>query len=152
MEQPGLCAGIAIDAERVVVLPSDMQAGGHAHQPSGAISFALLTAGFVLGGIPGVCDLLAFRIQRKTREIALLRSYHAPAPILRYDGGPVAGKVDGGFFARSLLRGGLRDRCRRFFFLSVSATGCRECRENEVSADHLLLLQAAIDGFNESGA
>src|SRR6202021_2989257 len=95
VQETCLRSGIRFDLERVVVLPSDVQARGYAHQTSRAVCLALIAGGFVLGRIPFLGDLLACWIQRHSRDIALGRRDHAEAPVFADDGTPVAGQLDG---------------------------------------------------------
>ena len=52
VEQARLRSGIGIHTKSVVVLPGDMQMCGLTHHASGSVRLALITRGFVGGGIP----------------------------------------------------------------------------------------------------
>ena len=53
-KQPRLRARVGVDAQRVGVLPRDVQAAGHAHDGARAVGLALVARALVGGRIPGV--------------------------------------------------------------------------------------------------
>ena len=85
MEQARLRAGVGLDLQRVVVLPGDVQAAGHAHDGGRAVRFALQAGGFVLGRIPGIDHLAGVGVERDAGGVALERRHHAPAPVFGDD-------------------------------------------------------------------
>jgi hypothetical protein len=52
-----VCTGVAVDMQRVVVLPGDVNAPRHAHDRGGAERLALVARRLVGRRIPGVGDL-----------------------------------------------------------------------------------------------
>ena len=67
-ERARLRAGVRLDLQRLVVLPGDVEAAGHAHDAGGAIGLALLARRFVSRRIPGVSGLTAGRVERHARD------------------------------------------------------------------------------------
>ena len=63
VKQTGLRSGIGINAKGVVVLPSDVQASGKAHDTDRAVCPALFAGGFVFSRIPAISGLAAFRVR-----------------------------------------------------------------------------------------
>ena len=61
MEQPRLHAIIALDPQRVIVLPRNVKSRSQPHDRGGAIRLALIARRFVGRRIPRVGDLARFR-------------------------------------------------------------------------------------------
>src|SRR5262249_20129749 len=89
-EAARLLPGVSFDLQRAVVIPRDVETGGHAHQARGPVREARA----VLGRVPCVADARAFRVQRHACEVAFRRRHHPPPPVFVDDRYPVAGEID----------------------------------------------------------
>ena len=64
---------------------------GTCRRPAAPYRPAFLTARLILGGIPGVCDLTAFGVERDLHVIAFIRHDHAVTPLFGDNRHPVSG-------------------------------------------------------------
>ncbi len=94
---------------------------GYAQDRRRSIGLALITGGFVLGGIPSIGDLQRGLRHGNALVIARRRCDHAIAPVLRHYGNPVTGEVDGS--------GGFR------IWRRASGAGGRLCEQGECHRD-----------------
>src|SRR5712691_4958378 len=118
-QQTGLLTGVHFDLQRIVVLPGEVDAAGHAHDVRRTVRLALIAARHILRRITRVDDLAALVVQRHAREIAFRGSDKPIAPVFRDHGHPVAGEID-----RRPRPGGRRNR-RRAAAAALSIDGSR---------------------------
>ncbi len=95
MEPPRLRAAVDFHAQRVGVLPGDVQTLRLRHDNRGVIPLTLISGRFVLRRIPRIGNLFGRLIQRNADVVASRRDHHAETPVLRDHGDPVAGQIKG---------------------------------------------------------
>src|SRR5207248_1596113 len=81
LQMAGLRPGFGFDFQRAVVLPTDSDTARDTHYRGSSICLALLTRGFVLGGIPRIGDFPSFSRNRNGFIVTLLGRDHASVPI-----------------------------------------------------------------------
>src|SRR5690242_18526187 len=95
MQEPRLHAGIALDPQRIIVLPGNVKPRRHTHNRRGSIRLALIPRGFVGRWVPPIRDLPGLFRHGYGLVIAFAGCDHPETPVLSHESDPITCHIHG---------------------------------------------------------